>query len=121
MKPINEKELFKQVKSGNISRDVFLKSTKKAEPVVLDDRESIERVADELEQFSKAILTMNQQQAQAISQTLKVIMTAVDSISSMKVAVSNTSTVVKKWGVEEIERDKNGLIKQFKVIAKEVL
>ena len=96
MKSINKEDLFKQVKQGNISRDTFLKSSKKVEPVILDDRESIDRVADELKQFSTAVLTMNKQQVETITQMLKVIMATVNNISDMKVDVNvaNTSETI---------------------------
>jgi len=117
MKAINNKELLKKVKHGDVKRDVFARSLKKPIPHTFDEREPIERVADELEQFSAAVLTMNKQQAEALTQVLKTVMSAIENMSNMKVELPDASESIKQWSIQGIKRDENGLIQNMKVVA----
>ena len=117
MKPIGRKELIEKVRAGEVDRKALRHLRQSAEPddFDLDEREPIERVADELETFSKSLLNMSTQQAEAMSKMLNIVMLAVNNISDIKVNIPETKTQeqINQWDIKVVKRSAKGLIEQI--------
>ena len=82
----------------------------------LDEREPIERVADEMETFSKSLLDMSTQQAESMSKMLSMMIQAVNKMASIKVdmpAQPEQQKQIDKWDIKVISRSNAGLIEKI--------
>ena len=110
MKNIDRTELRKAVKEGRAnSKDVFPVISK--EPTQIDDREPLDRMADELVRFTEVIQGMNQTQATEIAKVLQTILSVVERIAKID------SVKPTEWLVKVTARDNMGLIKDVKLVA----
>ncbi|MFH1230997.1 MAG: hypothetical protein V1709_05815 [Planctomycetota bacterium] len=71
--------------------------------IEIDDRDPMDRVADELAKFTEAIKTMSQEQAEALLKALQLLVLATDR--------------PKEWSIEVAKRDRNGMIESVRLIA----
>jgi hypothetical protein len=143
MKAIDSKNLIKAMKDGKTEKKQI--SMTKKPPLNVDDREPMERVADELINFAEVIQsmnksqldeinkiveviqTMNRSQADEVTKLLKLVLAAIEKIGQIKQPLplvkeseklTSINTRPREWELIPI-RDSNGLINKIKVVAGE--
>jgi hypothetical protein len=131
MKPIDRKALLKAAQEGRTDVKEVRKSM--LSPVAqqkheIDERDPMDRVADELSRFTEAVYTMGQGQAQELTKILQLVLTAVDRIGQRNtqmhesgqqpIRVNLADTRPTEWGVEIVSRDREGKIEKVKLKAK---
>jgi hypothetical protein len=138
MKAIDSKNLIKAMKDGKTEKKQI--SMTKKSPLNIDDREPIERVADEMTNIAESIHTMNQSRSNEITKIVEVIQTMsrsqADEVTKLlklvlvaieKVGMEKQKTPVtqspekedvkpKKWKLTIAERDTNGMIKSINLV-----
>lgn len=101
----------------------------------VDDREPMERVADELVNFTETVREMSKFQSDEIINILKTVVSAVEKISNQKIDIKQDPVKIvqeamkldlndsrpKEWNMEVTKRDSNGMISSVKLIAGEDL
>lgn len=92
-----------------------MKVTKVA-PVVLDDRNGMERVADELINFTKSAQNINTEQSQSLIKILTALIKVLENIGKDKPIVMNRPT---EWNLKITNRDSKGYIEGVKLVANE--
>lgn len=127
MKPIARKDFVKAVREGKAdaktSRQALLNQTEseRREKIDsdIDDREPMDRVADELVAFTKAVQDMTQTQAQTLMAVLKTLLEAISEMGQQNkaVQVDISDTRPREWNVEVEKRDRNGMIESVKLVA----
>jgi len=93
----------------------------KQEDYDLDEREPMERMADEMEKFSKAIGDMNKKQLDAISQMMKTVLSIVEKKGAeveQPVTVTIQDTRPMQWSIDVAKRDSDGRIEKINLTAK---
>lgn len=123
MRPIDRKTLIDSAKSGRADINAVMKALgKPAEAVCdIDDRDPMDRVADELVRFTAAIQEMNQTQAAEAASVLRQILMAIKAMKEHS-AVAPAITMPPperptEWKCEVTARDKNGHIAAIKLKA----
>jgi len=93
----------------------------KQEDYDLDDRESTERMADEMEKFSSAIYDMNKKQLEAIANMMKTMISLVETMGKQKdpepVVVNVQDSRPLAWVVDVSRRDGQGRIEKISLTA----
>lgn len=90
----------------------------------IDEREPMDRVADELISFTKAMREMNDAQAKDVTKILKLLLTAIEKISVHKeekkdaLKVDITDSRAKEWTMSVVRRSAGGLIEDVRISAK---
>lgn len=136
MKPIDSKKLLEAAKNGNVDpksvmRAAYTKSILGAiqrnvgtkQEVELDDREPMDRVADELSKFTAAVRELGQSQAATLAEALAMLVAAVQSVAATTatqapVQVDIADSRPKAWTVTVTGRDRAGHIETVQVAAK---
>ena len=136
MKPIDSKKLLEAAKNGNVDpksvmRAAYTKSILGAiqrnvgtkPDFEIDDREPMDRVADELARFTDAVRELNQAQAATLAEALSMLMTAVQSVAkasgnAVPVQVDIADSRPRAWEVTVTGRDRAGHIETVQVSAK---
>ena len=122
MKPIDRKALLMEARAGNTD----LKEARKAllrpvneKNITIDDRDPMDRVADELSRFTMAVQEMGQSQDKDMASVLNIIRSAVDKIGELKVKMPvQEDTGPREWVIEIVSRDREGKIEKVKLTAK---
>ena len=114
MKTIGRKELMTKIRAGEVDKE-YLKRPPEEEVSELDEREPIERVADEMETFSKSLINMSTQQAENMSRMLGMVLQAVNKMASIKVDIPTQpeQKQIDNWVIKVVKRDTKGLIEQI--------
>lgn len=134
MKPIDSKKLLEAAKNGNVDpksvmRAAYTKSILGAiqrnvgtkPDFELDDREPMDRVADELSKFTAAVRELGQAQAATLAEALAMLVAAVQSVatsSTAPVQVDIADSRPRAWEVTVTGRDRAGHIETVQVSAK---
>jgi len=117
MKPISHKDLFSKAQKGQASFEALL--PKDREEIELDDRDPMERVADELAKFSEAVTRLSQTQAQEVTAVLGLILNVLKTIAQPKqekpIKIDLSDTRPTAWDVQVTQRDLRGKIQQIKI------
>lgn len=86
-----------------------MKVVKGKEPVKeieIDDREPMDRVADELVKFTEAVQTMTKSQAEEIAKVLKLVLAAVEKPQAPR-----------EWSLKVVRRNSDGMIEGVNLVA----
>ena len=114
MKTIGRKELISKIRAGEADNKSLRRPEE--EDFDLDEREPIERVADEMETFSKSLLNMSRQQAESMSKMLGMMIQAVNKMAAIKVdipAMPEQQKQIDSWSIKVVKRSDKGLIEQI--------
>jgi len=110
----NGKKVFTKV-------DAFKAVFSKQEDYDLDEREPMERMADEMEKFSSAIGDMNKKQLEAIANMMKTMISLVETMGKQKdpepVVVNVQDSRPLAWSVDVSKRDGQGRIEKIRLTA----
>ena len=134
MKPIERKKLIEAAKSGNADKklvaQVMMGTVPAEKPAAqIDDREPMDRVADELARFTDAVQELTRAQATAMAGALKQMLAAVEAIATNKdkalqpmkldpVQIDIADSRPRAWEVTVTGRDRAGHIETVQVSAK---
>jgi len=87
----------------------------------LDEREPMERMADEMEKFSNAIGDMNKKQLEAIANLMKTVLSLVETMGRKTdpepVVVNVQDSRPMAWQVDVEKRDSHGRIEKISLTA----
>jgi len=84
----------------------------------IDDRDPMDRVADELIQFTSAVQSMTQSQAGEVANMLKLLLAAIQKIGQQQeVKVNIADTRPKAWDVKVNGRNEKGRIESVRLVA----
>jgi Mg2+ and Co2+ transporter CorA len=115
MKPLQK------IKDATNKVDAFKAIFSKQEDYDLDEREPMERMADEMEKFSSAIGDMNKKQLEAIANMMKTMISLVETMGKQKdpepVVVTVQDNRPLAWVVDVSQRDGQGRIEKINLTA----
>lgn len=118
MKTIDDLKLRAAIKAGKTT------SRPEAKPapvdVDIDDRDPMDRVADELVHFAATMQTLSCEQAKEITALLKLMIETIEKIGQARPAPVNVQVADAKpreWNIAVTRRDKDGLIEGIKLTA----
>lgn len=123
MKNLDKEAIKKAADEGRIDKKAVF-SLEKKKPA-LDDREPMDRMADELKRFTAAVQGMTQIQAKEMASLLQTILGVVERIASVeRMALTERKVEVPErrplaWSVKVIGRDSAGMIEDVQLTANE--
>jgi len=86
----------------------------------MDEREPMERMADEMENFSKSILEMNMSQLEALQKVMRTILTLTEKMCKVEPEPVNVQIVDTRplaWNIDVEKRDGHGRIEKISLTA----